>query len=47
MGDSKRGKFMKDMLEMNMNKVVQFLGKPAEEFTKQDIIRFIEESYSI
>ena len=26
-----------------MNKVVQFLGKPAEEFTKQDLIRFIED----
>jgi len=34
---------MKDTLEMNMNKVVQFLGKPVEEFTKQDIIKFIEE----
>lgn len=33
---------MKDTLEMNMNKVVQFLGKPVEEFTKQDIIKFIE-----
>ena len=26
-----------------MNKVVQFLGKPAEEFTKQDLVRFIED----
>lgn len=25
-----------------MNKVARFLGKPAEEFTKQDLIRFIE-----
>jgi len=33
---------MTDTLEMNMNKVVQFLGKPAGEFTKQDIIKFIE-----
>jgi len=28
---------------MNANKIVQFLGKPAEEFTKQDLIKFIEE----
>lgn len=26
-----------------MNKVAQFLGKPAEEFTKQDLVRFIED----
>jgi len=26
-----------------VNKVVQFLGKPAEEFTKQDLVRFIED----
>jgi len=35
---------MKDGVEMNPNKIVQFLGKPAEEFTKQDLIRFIEEN---
>jgi len=35
---------LKDELAMNMNRVVQFLGKPAEEFTKQDLIRFIEEN---
>jgi len=29
---------------MNPNKIVQFLGKPAEEFTKQDLIRFIGET---
>jgi glutamine synthetase len=34
---------MKDAIEMNPNPIVQFLGKPAEEFTKQDLIRFIEE----
>ncbi|MBA7613935.1 Glutamine synthetase [subsurface metagenome] len=34
---------MKDTVGMNMNKVVQFLGKPAEEFTKQDLVRFIED----
>jgi len=28
--------------EMNTNAIVQFLGKPAEEFTRQDLIRFIE-----
>ena len=26
-----------------MNQIVQFLGKPPEEFTKQDLLRFIEE----
>lgn len=34
---------MKDTVGMNVNKVVQFLGKPAEEFTKQDLVRFIED----
>ncbi len=34
---------MKHTAGMNMNKVVQFLGKPAEEFTKQDLIKFIED----
>ncbi len=33
---------MKDTVAMNTNKIVQFLGKPTEEFTKQDLIRFIE-----
>ncbi len=32
---------MTDTLGINMNKVVQFLEKPAEEFTKQDLIKFI------
>ncbi|MCK4221724.1 MAG: glutamine synthetase beta-grasp domain-containing protein, partial [Dehalococcoidia bacterium] len=32
---------MKDTVAMNMNKLVQFLVKPAEDFTRQDIIRFI------
>ena len=35
---------MKDTVLMNMNKVVQFLGKPPEEFTKQDIIKFIKDN---
>jgi len=35
---------MKETVAMNMNKIVQFLGKPAEEFTKQDLIKFIEEN---
>lgn len=35
---------MRDTIEMNPNKIVQFSGKPAEEFTKQDLIRFIEET---
>ena len=34
---------MKDTVEMNPNQIVQFLGKPAEEFTKQDLLKFIEE----
>jgi len=34
---------MKDTVEMNPNQIVQFLGKSAEEFTKQDLLRFIEE----
>ena len=34
---------MKDTVGMNMNKIVQFLAKPAEEFTKLDLIKFIEE----
>jgi len=34
---------MKDTLKMGTNKIVQFLEKPAEEFTKQDLIKFIEE----
>jgi len=34
---------MKDTLKMDTNKIVQFLEKPAEEFTKQDLIKFIEE----
>ncbi|HEY93204.1 MAG TPA: glutamine synthetase [Dehalococcoidia bacterium] len=27
-----------------MNKIAQFLGKPAKEFTRQDLLRFIEEN---
>ena len=37
------GANMKDTVEMNPNQIVQFLGKPAEEFTKQDLSRFMEE----
>jgi len=33
---------VKDTEGMNMNKVARFLGKPAKEFTKQDLLRFIE-----
>jgi glutamine synthetase len=29
-------------IEMNPNRLVRFLGKPPEEFTKRDIIRFVE-----
>jgi len=35
---------MKDTAGMDMNKLVRFLGKPPEEFTRQDLIRFIEGS---
>lgn len=35
---------MNTELLMNPNKVVAFLGKPANEFTKADIIRFISEN---
>ena len=31
-------------IALNPNPIVNFLGKPAEEFTKQDLIRFIEEN---
>ena len=33
---------MKDIIGMNMNKIAQFLGKPPEEFTKQDLSKFID-----
>ena len=35
---------MKDTERMNMNKIARFLGKPAQEFTKHDLIRFIKEN---
>ena len=36
---------MKDtQIAMNPNKIVQYTGKPAEEFTKADLIQFIEEN---
>ena len=31
-------------IEMNPNKIVQYLKKPAKEFTKQDLIKFIEDN---
>jgi len=34
---------MKHTAGMDINKIVQFLEKPAEEFTKQDLIKFIED----
>jgi glutamine synthetase len=34
---------MKGWTEMNPNPLVQYLNKPAEEFTKQDIIKYIED----
>lgn len=33
---------MNDHISLNPNKLVRALGKPAQDFTKQDIIRFIE-----
>lgn len=35
---------MSDKIALNPNKLVRALGKPASEFTKQDIIRFIEQN---
>ena len=35
---------MKDTVEMNPNKIVQYLGKPAGEFTKEDLIKYIEDN---
>ncbi|UCF80116.1 MAG: glutamine synthetase [Acidobacteriota bacterium] len=36
---------MKDtQVAMNPNKIVQYLGKPPEEFTKEDLIKFVEEN---
>ncbi len=35
---------MKDTVGMNMNKIVQFLAKPTEEFTKPGLIEFTEEN---
>jgi glutamine synthetase len=31
-------------LAMNPNVLVSYLGKPAKEFTKEDIIRYIDEN---
>ncbi len=31
-------------IELNPNKIVQYLGKPSEEFAKKDLIKFIEEN---
>jgi len=37
---------MKDTrIAMNPNRIVQYLGKPAEEFTKEDLIKLVEESH--
>ena len=35
---------MKDAMEMNPNKIVQYLGKPSVEFTKEDLIKYIEDN---
>jgi len=33
-----------DDVKLNPSKLVQFLGKPPEEFTKKDLVRFIEQN---
>lgn len=35
---------MNETISLNPNKIVRYLGKPADDFTKKDIIRFIEEN---
>jgi glutamine synthetase len=35
---------MKDFTEMNPNPLVQYLNKPAEEFTRQDIMKYVEDN---
>lgn len=35
---------MNETIALNPNKIVKALGKPAEDFTKQDLIRFIEQN---
>ena len=35
---------MKDITEMNPNPLVQYLNKPAEEFTRQDIMKYVEDN---
>ena len=35
---------MNETISLNPNKIVRYLGKPANDFTKKDIIRFIEEN---
>ena len=35
---------MNETLEMNPNRVVAYLGKPCNEFTKADIVRYIKEN---
>ena len=34
---------MENAMEMNPNKIVQYLGKAAAEFTKEDLIKYIED----
>ena len=35
---------MDERITLNPNKLVQYLDKPAEDFTKKDIIKFIEDN---
>ena len=35
---------MNDRLALNPNKIVKALQKPATDFTRQDLIRFIEQN---
>lgn len=42
-GISKDG-IMKNEIALNPNKLVQYLQKPSEDFTRQDIVRFVEDN---
>ncbi len=35
---------MKNQIVLNPNKLVQYLQKPPENFTKQDIVKFVEDN---
>ncbi|MDA3917023.1 MAG: hypothetical protein PF690_08630 [Deltaproteobacteria bacterium] len=35
---------MEDQISLNLNKLVQHLQKSSKDFTKQDIIKFVEDN---